>query len=119
MLQLSYKFSELKWNPYWVIVVTSSSCSNCVLNEHEYFEKYGLYVMPSELILCYRYNVSLVNQNEIPIELSQTLQPFLNFQNTFGVCSWQIMLKYGIFPQFFYKSCLCYENVADKTEVLK
>ena len=35
MLKLSWKFGESKWYPYWVIVLTSSSGTNYVPNEHE------------------------------------------------------------------------------------
>ena len=40
MLQLSCKFGESKWNPYWVIPLTSSSGTNHVPNEHEDFDQY-------------------------------------------------------------------------------
>ena len=48
----------------------SSSNNNYFLNEHEDIDQYGPYVIPSELMQCNSYTVSLVNQNEIPIELS-------------------------------------------------
>ena len=36
MLKLTWKFGESKWNPYyWGIVLTSSSDTNYVANEHE------------------------------------------------------------------------------------
>ena len=35
MLQLSCKFGESKWNPYWVIMLTSSPGTNYVPNEQE------------------------------------------------------------------------------------
>ena len=41
-----------------------------VFNKHEDINQYGPYVIPSELILCYSYPASLVNQNAIPIGLS-------------------------------------------------
>ena len=41
MLKLSWKFGESKWYPYWVIVLTSSSGTNYVPNEHEGVEQYG------------------------------------------------------------------------------
>ena len=46
----SWKFGEPKWNPYWVIMLTSSSGTNCVLNEHEYVDKYGSFAIPSEIV---------------------------------------------------------------------
>ena len=48
MLELSWKFSESKWNPYyWVIVLTSSSDTNYVSNEHEGVDQYGSFAIPS------------------------------------------------------------------------
>ena len=34
-LKLSCNFGESKWNPYWVVVLASSSGTNHVLNKHE------------------------------------------------------------------------------------
>ena len=41
MLKLSYKFSESKWNPCWLIVLTNSTGTNYGLNEHEDFDQFG------------------------------------------------------------------------------
>ena len=65
MLQLSCKFDESKWNPYWVNMLTSSSGTNYVLNKHEDVDQYGPYAIPSEVMACYSYPVGLVNQFEI------------------------------------------------------
>ena len=70
MFKLSYKFGELKWNPCWLIVLTSSTGTNYGLNEHEDFDQYGSFAIPSELALYQSHPESLVNQNEILIELS-------------------------------------------------
>ena len=40
-LKLSCKFGELKWNPNWLIMLTSSSGTNYILNEHEDIGQYG------------------------------------------------------------------------------
>ena len=69
MLKLSWKFGESKWNPCWVIVLTSSSGTNHVPNEHEDIDQYGSFTIPSELVLYQSHSESLVNQNEILIEL--------------------------------------------------
>ena len=37
MLKLSSKFGESKWNPCWLIVLTSSTGTSYGLNEHEEF----------------------------------------------------------------------------------
>ena len=67
MLQLSYESDESKRNP-WVNMLTSSSGTNCVLNEHEYIGQYGSYVILSEVMPGYSYPASLVNQFEIFID---------------------------------------------------
>ena len=69
MVKLSRKFGESKWNPCWVIVLTSSSGTNYVPNEHEDIDQYGSFTIPSELVLYQSHPESLVNQNEILIEL--------------------------------------------------
>ena len=70
MLKLSWKFGESKWNPYWVIVLTSSSDTNYVPNEHEGVDQYGSFAIPFKLMLYQSHAESLVNQNEILIELT-------------------------------------------------
>ena len=69
MLKLSWKFGEPKWYPYWAIVLTSSSGTNYVPNKHEDIDQYGSFSIPSELVLYQSHPESLVNQNEIPVEL--------------------------------------------------
>ena len=70
MLKPSWKFGEWKLNSYWVIVLTSSSGTNYVPNEHEGVDQYGSFSIPSELVLYQSHPESLVNENEIPVELS-------------------------------------------------
>ena len=65
MLKLSWKFGESKWYPYWVIVLTSSTGTN----EHEGVDQYGSFSIASELVPYQSHPESLVNQNEILIEL--------------------------------------------------
>ena len=50
MLKLSWKFGESKWYPYWVIVLTSSSGTNYVPNEHEDIDQYGPFTIPSKVM---------------------------------------------------------------------
>ena len=50
ILKLSWKFGESKWYPYWVIVLTSSSGTNYVPNEHEGFDQYGSFSIPSKIM---------------------------------------------------------------------
>ena len=71
MLKLSWKFGESKRNPYyWVIVLTSSFDTNYVPNEHEGVDQYGSFAIPSGLMLYQSHPESSMNQNEILIELS-------------------------------------------------
>ena len=72
MLKPSWKFGEWKWNPCWVIVLTSSSGTNYVPNEHEDIDQYGSFTIPSELVLYQSHPESLVNHNEILIELTSS-----------------------------------------------
>ena len=69
MLKPSWNIDDSKWNPCWVIVLTSSSGTNYVPNEHEDIDQYGSFTIPSELVLYQSHPESLVNQNEILIEL--------------------------------------------------
>ena len=48
----------------------SSSDTNYVANEHEDADQYDSYGIPSKIMPFQSYPKSLVNQNEIPIELS-------------------------------------------------
>ena len=69
MLKLSWKFGDSKWNPYWIIVLMSSSGTNHVPNEHEGVDQYGSFALPPDLMLHQSHLESLVNQKEILIEL--------------------------------------------------
>ena len=50
-------------------MLTSSSGTNYVRNEHEGVDQYSSFSIPSELVLYQSHPESLVNQNEILIEL--------------------------------------------------
>ena len=63
MVKLSCEFGESKWNPFWVIVLTSSSGTNYVPNEHEAVDQYGLFATPFETMLYQSHPEKLVNQN--------------------------------------------------------
>ena len=51
-------------------MLASSSRTNYVLNEHEDVGQYGPYVILFEVIPCYRYPASLLDQFEILIDSS-------------------------------------------------
>ena len=50
-------------------MLTNSSGTNYVAKEHEGVDQYGSLSIPSELVLYQSHPESLVNQNEILIEL--------------------------------------------------
>ena len=50
MLQLSSKFSESIWNPYWFIMIAIPSDSNYVPNEHADVDQYDPYAILSEIM---------------------------------------------------------------------
>ena len=50
-------------------LLTSSSSINYVPNEHEDIDQYGSFTIPSKTMSYESHPASLVNQNEIPIEL--------------------------------------------------
>ena len=49
-------------------MLTISSGTDYVLNEHEDVDQYGSFAIPSEKMLYQSHPESLVNQNAIPIE---------------------------------------------------
>ena len=51
-------------------MLTSSSGTNYVPNEHEGVDQYGSFSIPSELVLYQSHPESLMNENEIPVQLS-------------------------------------------------
>ena len=51
-------------------MLTSTSGINYVPNKHEDVDQYGSFTIPSEIMPCKSYPISLVNQNEIPVDLS-------------------------------------------------
>ena len=51
-------------------MLTSSTDTNYDLNEHEGLDQFGSFTIPSKTVSYQCHPASLVNQNEIPIELS-------------------------------------------------
>ena len=49
---------------------TSSSDSNYIQDEHDDFDQFDPYKMISKIMPFYSYPASLVNKNEIPVDLS-------------------------------------------------
>ena len=52
-------------------MLTSSSGTNYVPNKHEDVDQYDPHAIPSEIMQFFSYPESLVNQNEIPVDLSR------------------------------------------------
>ena len=50
-------------------MLTSSSAIKYVPYEHDDINQYGSFAIPSKIMPCQSYPESLVNQNEIPVEL--------------------------------------------------
>ena len=69
MLKPSWKFGEWKWNSCWLIVLTSSSGTNYVPNEHEDIDQYGLFTIPSKVMPYQSHPASLVDLLDKLIEL--------------------------------------------------
>ena len=69
MLKLSCKFGELKWNPCWLIVLTSSTGTNYGLNEQEDLHQYGSFTIPSKIMPYQSHPASLDDLLDKLIEL--------------------------------------------------
>ena len=63
-------------------MLTSSSRTQYVLNSHDDVDQNDLYAIPSKIIPCQSYPESLVNENEIPIELLLTSSSDTNISLT-------------------------------------
>ena len=50
-------------------MLTNSSGTNYALNDNDDVGQYGPHAIPSEVMQCYSHPASLVNQNEIHIDL--------------------------------------------------
>ena len=48
-------------------MLTSSTGTNYVLNEHEDLDQYDSFAIPSKIMPCCNYPANLGNQNEIPV----------------------------------------------------
>ena len=70
MLKLSCKFGESKWNPCWLMVLTSSTDTNYGLNEHEGSDQYGSFTIPPKIMSYKSHPASLVDLLDKLIELS-------------------------------------------------
>ena len=69
MLKLSWKIGELKWNPCWLIVLTSSTGTDYGLNEQEDFDQYGWFTIPFKIMPYQSHPASLVDLLDKLIEL--------------------------------------------------
>ena len=64
------KFQESNLNPDRFIESMNSFDTNHIFNDDKNLCQYDQNAIPSQIIPCYSYPVSLMNKNEIPIELT-------------------------------------------------
>ena len=70
VIQLFCKFEESNSNPDWCIALMNSFDNNDILNDYKNLGQYDQNARPSQIMTCYNSPASLVNQNEIPVDLS-------------------------------------------------
>ena len=70
VIQLIWKFQESNWNPDWFIALMDSFDTNYIFTNNKNFGQYDQNAIPSQIMPCYSYPGNLINQNEIPIELT-------------------------------------------------
>ena len=70
-------------NIYWFVMLTSYSGNNHVLSKHGDLGQYHPYVKSSEMISCYGFPASLINQQSIPIESSCSALPPIMVRDCF------------------------------------
>ena len=70
VIQLIWKFQESNWNPDWLIASIDSFGTNYIFTNNKYLGQYDQNAIPSQIMPCYSYPGNLINQNEIPIELT-------------------------------------------------
>ena len=63
VIQLIWKFQESNWNP-------DSFGTNYIFTNNKNLGQYDQNAIPSQIMPCYSYPGNLINQNEIPIELT-------------------------------------------------
>ena len=70
VIQLIWKFQESNWNPDWFIALIYSFYTNNIFNNNKDLGQYEQNAIPSQIMPCYTYPAKLINQNEIPTELT-------------------------------------------------
>ena len=70
VIQLIWKFQESIWNPDWFIALKDSFDTNYIFINNKNLGQYDQNAIPSQIMPCYSYPGNLINQNEIPIELT-------------------------------------------------
>ena len=69
VIQLIWKFQESNWTPDWFIVLMGSFDTYHIFTNNENLGQYDQNAIPFQMP-CYSYPGNLINQNEIPIELT-------------------------------------------------
>ena len=91
------------------MALTSTTGTNYVLNEHEDVDQCDTYAIPSEIMPCYSYPTSLVNQNEIMLTSSSGTTYVSNeLQDADQYGSFTIPSK--IMPSYSYPESLVNQN---------
>ena len=70
VIQLIWKFQESNWNPDWFSALMDSFDTNYIFTNNKNLGQYDQNAIPSQIMPCYSYPGNLINQNEIPIELT-------------------------------------------------
>ena len=70
VIQLIWKFQESNWNPDWFVALMDSFDTNYIFTNNKKSWPIWLNAIPSQIMPCYSYPGNLVNQNDIPIELT-------------------------------------------------
>ena len=70
VIQLIWKFQESNWNPDWFIALMAHLTLIISLPIIKNLGQYDQNAIPSQIMPCYSYPGNLVNQNDIPIELT-------------------------------------------------
>ena len=70
VIQLIWRFQESNWNLDWFIALMYSVGTNFFFTNNKNLGQYDQCAIPSQIMPCYSYPGNLINQNQIPIELS-------------------------------------------------
>ena len=70
VIQLIWRFQDSNWNPDWFIALMYSVGTNFFFTNNKNLGHYDQNAILSQIMPCYSYPGNLINQNQIPFELS-------------------------------------------------